>query len=85
MLKFGQSTRDWLLGGPAELMPEEGPSKAQRLESRLAKVPAAIVALGSLSQLGRRSSLDNRVHVHCKHMALLQMERARPNEDQGDC
>jgi hypothetical protein len=41
MIKFGQSTRDWLLCGPAELMPEEGPSKTQRLEARLLKVPAA--------------------------------------------
>ena len=39
MIKFGQSTRDWLLCGPAELMPEEGPSKTQRLEARLLKVP----------------------------------------------
>jgi len=38
MIKFGQSTRDFLLDGPAELMPHEGPSKAQRMEARLLKV-----------------------------------------------
>lgn len=44
MIKFGQSTRDWLLGGPQELMPEEGPSKAQRLEARLTKVCELLVS-----------------------------------------
>lgn len=44
MIKFGQSTRDWLVGGPAELMPEERPSKAQRLEARLLKVRPVYVA-----------------------------------------
>ena len=38
MVKFGQSSRDFLFGGPQELMPEEGLSKAQRHEMRLLKV-----------------------------------------------
>ena len=31
-LKFGQSTRMYILAGPAELMPEEGPSLKERKE-----------------------------------------------------
>jgi hypothetical protein len=57
MIKFGQSTRDWLLCSPAELMPEEGPSKTQRLEARLLKVPGSrllynlVTSLTPLNQL----------------------------------
>lgn len=32
VIKFGQSTRLYIVQGPPELMPEEGPSKQQRQE-----------------------------------------------------
>lgn len=32
MVRFGQSSRLYVLAGPAELMPEEGPSRAERRE-----------------------------------------------------
>ena len=67
MIKFGQSTRDWLLCGPAELMPEEGPSKTQRLEARLLKVPPARCSstwlLLSTFQLSFATCSTLRMHV----------------------
>lgn len=38
MLRFGQSTRLYLYGGPEELMPEEGLTKAQRKQAALLEV-----------------------------------------------
>ena len=38
MIRLGASSRDYVVGGPPELMPAEGPSKAQRLERRLLQV-----------------------------------------------
>ena len=38
ILKFGQSSRLFIIGGPAELMPEEGLSRAQRHHLRALEV-----------------------------------------------
>jgi hypothetical protein len=40
MLRFGESSRSYILCGPAELMPEEGPSKEDRLKQAALKVRA---------------------------------------------
>ena len=38
MFKFGRSTRTYILGGPAELMPEEGLTKKQAQEVKALEV-----------------------------------------------
>ncbi len=40
MVRLGQSSRDYVVGGPPERMPAEGPSKTERLEQRLQQVPS---------------------------------------------
>ena len=37
-LRFGESSRTYVLGGPAELMPDEGPSRLDRLKAAALKV-----------------------------------------------
>lgn len=37
-LRFGESSRLYVLGGPKELMPEEGPSKEDRMKQAALKV-----------------------------------------------
>eukprot|EP00959_Pyramimonas_sp_CCMP1952_P282844 5912508-Pyramimonas_sp.AAC.1 len=41
MLKFGQSTRMYILAGPGDLMPAEGPSREERKKVAMAKARAA--------------------------------------------
>jgi hypothetical protein len=43
MLRFGESSRSYILCGPAELMPEEGPSKEDRMKQAALKVRAGVV------------------------------------------
>ena len=38
MFKFGRSTRMYILGGPTELMPEEGLTKKQMLTMKALEV-----------------------------------------------
>ncbi|PRW44332.1 Kanadaptin isoform B [Chlorella sorokiniana] len=40
-LRFGESTRLYVLGGPDELMPQEGPSKEERMKQAALKAMAA--------------------------------------------
>ena len=37
-LRFGESSRTYILGGPAELMPDEGPSREDRMKQAALKV-----------------------------------------------
>jgi hypothetical protein len=37
-LRFGESSRIYILTGPAELMPEEGPSREDRMKQAALKV-----------------------------------------------
>ena len=41
VMRFGESSRLYVLGGPAELMPEEGPSREQRQQAAALEVRAA--------------------------------------------
>lgn len=40
-LRFGESSRTYVLGGPAELMPDEGPSKEDRMKQAALRALAA--------------------------------------------
>lgn len=41
-MRFGESSRLYVLGGPAELMPEEGPSREQRQQAAALEVRASL-------------------------------------------
>lgn len=43
MFKFGRSTRMYILGGPADLMPEEGLTKKQAQEVKALEVSAFLL------------------------------------------
>ena len=45
MFKFGRSTRMYILGGPAELMPEEGLTKKQAQEVKALEVRPGTASL----------------------------------------
>lgn len=42
-LRFGESSRLYVLGGPEDLMPEEGPSREDRMKQAALKVGVCLV------------------------------------------
>lgn len=49
MFKFGRSTRMYILGGPADLMPKEGLTKKQMLQMKALEASSAIYCLLTLA------------------------------------
>ena len=43
MIKFGRSSRTYILGGPSEMMPAEGLTRAQRTQLAAVEVPDLLV------------------------------------------